>query len=366
MVTLVNRAKMTTATTGTGTITLGSAVAGYQTFAAAGVSDTNIVRYVIEDGSDWEIGSGTYTSSGTTLSRTPTQSSSGGTAITLTGSAVVFITAVVADLVPYESGTPIAPQFGGTGVTTAPAEAARLLGFTTTVTSSGITDLTNASTQYQMFTGTESHTVRLPVTSTLTQGWSFHIVNNSTISISIFSSGSNNILLVPSGLSAMVTCIGTGLTTAENWEAGLTDFPLSTGNGGTVVLSNAPVLTNAVLNGTLGVSTAASARVTALTITSSVTEAVFSVTGTTPALSAGNGTIQTWTLTANSTPTDSINSGQSITLMINDGSAYTITWPSVTWKTNGGVAPTLNTTGFTVIVLWDVAGVLYGARVGDA
>jgi hypothetical protein len=47
MVVLVNRAKMTTSTTGTGTITLGSVVDGYQTFAAAGVSDGDSVRYVI-------------------------------------------------------------------------------------------------------------------------------------------------------------------------------------------------------------------------------------------------------------------------------------------------------------------------------
>jgi hypothetical protein len=101
MTVLVNRAKMTTATTGTGTITLGSAEAGYQTFADAGVSDGAIVPYVIEDGNNWEIGTGTYTSSGTTLSRTVSESSNSGAAINLSGSAVVFVTAT-ADII-YQS-----------------------------------------------------------------------------------------------------------------------------------------------------------------------------------------------------------------------------------------------------------------------
>jgi hypothetical protein len=95
---LVDRAKMTTATTGTGTVTLGSASAGFQTFAAAGVTDGNVVRYTIEDGNNWEVGSGTYTASGTTLSRTPSQSSSGGATINLSGSAVVYVTIAAVDL----------------------------------------------------------------------------------------------------------------------------------------------------------------------------------------------------------------------------------------------------------------------------
>ena len=103
-----------------------------------------------------------------------------------------------------------------------------------------------------------------------------------------------------------------------------------------------------------------------VTFSNGIIQTVFALTGTTPALDPNNGTIQTWTLTASSTPTDSLVAGESLTLMINDGTAYTITWPSVTWKTDGGVAPTLNTTGFTAIILWKVGSVLYGARVGNA
>jgi len=98
-----------------------------------------------------------------------------------------------------------------------------------------------------------------------------------------------------------------------------------------------------------------------------VTETVYAITGTTPAISASNGTIQTWTLSANSTPTDSLLAGQSVVLHINDGSAYTITWTSLIdqWKTNSGSAPVLATTGETVIVVWKVGTTVYGARVGN-
>lgn len=220
MTILVNRAKVSTSTTGTGTVTLGSAVSGYQTFADAGVSDGDTVRYVIEDGSNWEIGTGTYTASGTTLTRTVSESSNSGSAISLSGSAVVFVSAVEEDIVQ---------------------------------------------------------------------------------------------------------------------------------------LDKAQTLTNKTVSGII--------------LNDGYTEEVFAVSGTTPVLSPTNGSIQTWTLSGNSTPTlGSWDSGQSVTLLINDGADYTITWTSVNpvWKTNGGTAPTLNTTGDTVIILWKVGSTVFGARVGDA
>jgi len=100
MAKLYNRARMTTATLGTGTITLGSAVAGFQSFAGAGVQDGDLVSYVLEDGNNaWEIGRGTYTASGTTLARTSVlASSNAGARIDLSGIAEVAITALAEDL----------------------------------------------------------------------------------------------------------------------------------------------------------------------------------------------------------------------------------------------------------------------------
>lgn len=127
--------------------------------------------------------------------------------------------------------------------------------------------------------------------------------------------------------------------------------------------------TQTLANKTLTSPTINAGIASGLTLNDGYTEEIFAVTGTTPVLSPTNGSIQTWTLSGASTPTAGTwADGQSITLMIDDGTANTINWSSVgvTWKTNAGSAPALLTTGFTVIQLWRVGGVIYGARVGDA
>lgn len=93
-----NRIKVSTATTGTGTVTLSTtAENGFQNFANGGIANTNVVRYTIEDGNDFEIGNGTYSSTGPTLTRTLLESSTG-SLLNLSGDAIVFITAAAEDL----------------------------------------------------------------------------------------------------------------------------------------------------------------------------------------------------------------------------------------------------------------------------
>ena len=110
-----DRVKETTTTTGTGTITLAGAVDGFQSFAAIG--NGNITYYAITNDDNYEVGLGTYTASGTTLSRdTVLESSNSGSKISLSGGeSEVFCTypaekAVIQD----NDNTGIAPQIGAT------------------------------------------------------------------------------------------------------------------------------------------------------------------------------------------------------------------------------------------------------------
>ena len=107
-----DRVKETTSTTGTGTFTLGGAVGGFDSFAEIG--NGNTTYYSCTDGTDFEVGIGTYTASGTTLSRDTVLESSGVTASANVNGAVSASTSVAVD---GNSGTiAVGMRVRGTGI----------------------------------------------------------------------------------------------------------------------------------------------------------------------------------------------------------------------------------------------------------
>ena len=76
---LANRVKETTTTAGTGTVTLLGASTGYQSFAVIGDANTTYYTIAGQTGNEWEVGIGTYSTSGTTLARTTVLSNSSAT-----------------------------------------------------------------------------------------------------------------------------------------------------------------------------------------------------------------------------------------------------------------------------------------------
>jgi hypothetical protein len=119
---LKDRVKETTTTTSTGTYTLAGAVTGFQSFAVVG--NGNSTYYTVTDGTNWEVGVGTYTSSGTLLSRdTILESSNGGSAVNWgVGSKDVFLTYPAERAVLVDDNSEIVP-----------ATSASLVGNTTTI-----------------------------------------------------------------------------------------------------------------------------------------------------------------------------------------------------------------------------------------
>lgn len=104
-----DRVKETSTTTGTGTFTLAGAMTGFQSFSAIGNGNTTFYTIALQGGSEWEVGIGTYTSSGTTLSRDTILSSSN------SGNAVNFSAGTKEVFVTYPSERAITGGGGGIG-----------------------------------------------------------------------------------------------------------------------------------------------------------------------------------------------------------------------------------------------------------
>ena len=254
---------------------------------------------------------------------------------TLTTAAQTNITSVGTLTGGTWTATAVGLAYGGTGKTTAPAGMAALMGYTQTATAAGTTTLTNTSSYYQQFVGSSTQTVVLPVTSTLQTGWTFHIVNNSLANISVQSSGLNAVITVIPGTTAMCTCIGTSLTTAADWESGITDFSTYTGTGD-VVLATSPTLTTPNIGAATGTSLSVSGNITGAYLYGNAS----TVTG----LSASkifNGTSEANIGTSGGNANISI-AGTSNVLVVASTGIYTTGLSSVTGNITGG---NINTAG---------------------
>jgi hypothetical protein len=242
-----DRVQETTATTGTGTLTLGGAVAGFQTFAVVG--NGNTTYYTIVNGSDWEVGIGTYSSTGPTLARTTVLSNSLGTTspITLVGASNVFVTypaeksvnlnaaGNVTPLGTVSSGTwqgsTVGVAYGGTGVTTSSGANSVVLrdanqnisvnrvnqANTNTTAAGGTTALTTASTYIHTLVGTGGQTYTLPDATTLTTGVAFLFNNLATGTLTIQDYATASIGTIPAGGAGAVFLTDSS-TTGGTWD----------------------------------------------------------------------------------------------------------------------------------------------------
>lgn len=472
---IADRVRETSTTTGTGTLTLGGAVAGYQTFSS-GIGNGNTCYYAITLGSDWEVGLGTYTSAGATLSRdTILASSNANSAVNFgAGTKDVFVTYPAGKSVFKESGGNVALDVSSTSAalritqtgsgnalvvedSTNPdstpfvvdASGTVIAGATTTYTTSGITvapmnvasssagagyalsSWVGASAGAGNFQFMKSRGASVGTHTIVVDGDSLGLVRFAGSDGTNFISAANIIGAVDGtpgtndmpgrlvfsttadgastpterfrisnfggwglaganyGTSGTQAIVSNGNAAAPTWQTivtpdatqTLTNKTLTTpvistiSNTGTLTLPTSTdtlvgrATTDTLTNKTLTSPTITTPAITDPVITGAITEDIFALTdGATVDIDPGNGSIQTLTLAGTGrtlTYTNMVN-GEAVTLMINDGTAGTITTWNVTWVNNGGVNPTLSTSGYTVIVVWKVGGVVYGALVGNA
>ena len=188
----------------TGSFTLGSAVAGFQSFSA--LTNGNTTYYAATDASgNWEVGIGTYNSATPALARTTILSSSNsGSVVTFSGTVNVFVT------YPAEK---VAIQDANGNV----ANNSFIPGWAATATAAGTTTLTVSSAYYQRFTGSTTQTVVLPSATTVAKGQGFIIDNDSTGNLTLQDGAAGALGSAVPGMAAFVFCEDNS-TTAGSWS----------------------------------------------------------------------------------------------------------------------------------------------------
>jgi len=225
-----NRIQETTTTSGTGSITLLGAVSGFQSFAVVG--NTNTTYYTITNDAQWEVGIGTYSTSGPTLTRTTVLSNSSGNTspITLSGLSQVFVTYTAEKSVNLDAsnnvtplgtiasgtwqGTTVGVPYGGTGQSSY-TDGQLLIGNTTgnTLTKASLT----AGTGISITPGSGS----ISIASTVAAGVT--ITNDTTTATSLFPTFTSATTGSVAGLNVTSTKLTfvptTGTFTVPNIEA---------------------------------------------------------------------------------------------------------------------------------------------------
>lgn len=275
---LYDRVQETTTTSGTGSVTLAGAAAGFQSFAVVG--DGNTCYYTIVNNTAWEVGIGTYSTTGPTLARTTVLSNSNNDTnpISLSGASSVFLTypaeksvnldasGNVSALGTISSGTwqgsTIAVAYGGTGVTASSGANSVVLrdanqnvqankfvpAFAAIVSSGGTSVLTASSAYYQRINGTQTQTIQMPDATTLAVGTTFAIDNDSTQDVTITNGATTIIDTTASGSFAYMYLIDNS-TVAGTW-ARYHYLPNSYDFGTNSAVFGGATISNAIWNGT--------------------------------------------------------------------------------------------------------------------
>ena len=244
---LANRVQESATANTTVSFTLTGAVLGFQTFAVIG--DTNTTFYSATDTTgNWEVGLGTYSTTGPTLTRTTIYASSnGGLAETFVDPVTVFVTypsgksvnldgsGNVSALGTVSSGTwqgsTVGVAYGGTGVTTSSGANSVMLrdanqnvavnrlnqSNTDISAAGGTTALTAASSYSQTLIGTGGQTYTMPDATTLTTGVAFVFNNNATGTLTLQDYASGSIGTITSGGAAELVLLANS-TVAGTWD----------------------------------------------------------------------------------------------------------------------------------------------------
>jgi hypothetical protein len=227
--------------------TLTASVAGFQSFAVIG--NGNTTYYSATDASgNWEVGIGTYSTTGPTLTRTTILSSSNSnTAVTFSGTVNVFVTYPseksvnldgsdnVSALGTVSSGTwqgsTVGVAYGGTGVTTSSGANSVMLrdanqnvavnrlnqSNTNTSAAGGVTALTTASSYIHTLSGTGNQTYTMPDATTLSTGVAFLFNNMATGTLTLQDYATGSIGTIPSG-GAGAVFLTVNATVGGTWD----------------------------------------------------------------------------------------------------------------------------------------------------